>query len=113
MLEPKIRKNMQERKGTNTESNRICLKEISENVLDKMEAQIVSEIVGESFPLLKNQILWLKEHSDNQEVSMKKDVHLVSTCFVILNSKSKKKTLKAAKRGLDGGLEAAYWHWIA
>lgn len=43
------------RKGTNTESNRTCLKEISENVLDKMEAQIASEIVGESFPLLKNQ----------------------------------------------------------
>lgn len=32
-------------------------KEISETVLDKIEAQIVSEIVGESFPLLKNQIL--------------------------------------------------------
>lgn len=41
-------------------------KEISETVLDKIEAQIVSEIVGDSFPLLKNQILWLKEHSDSQ-----------------------------------------------
>lgn len=59
MLEQKIWKNMQGKKdvGTNTGSNRICLKEISETVLDKIEAQIVSEIVGESFPLLKNQIL--------------------------------------------------------
>lgn len=67
MLEQKLRKNMQGKKdvGTNTVIGSIT-KEISETVLDKIEAQIVSEIVGESFPLLKNQILWLKEHSDSQ-----------------------------------------------
>lgn len=58
MLEQKIWKNMQGKKdvGTNTVIGSIT-KEISETVLDKIEAQIVSEIVGESFPLLKNQIL--------------------------------------------------------
>lgn len=67
MLEQKLWKNMQGKKdvGTNTVIGSIT-KEISETVLDKIETQIVSEIVGESFPLLKNQILWLKEHSDSQ-----------------------------------------------
>lgn len=53
--------------GEQIECNSICPKDISGDTVDKIEAKIISRIIRENFPHLKNWIFWSKEHSDRRE----------------------------------------------